>query len=344
MRTSAAVSLALLSGCALFGGRPSNDATQLASANRVFVRNSFDKDPSTYIGRFVPRTAEDFDETAAMQLTCSQHVKYTFVEAGGVEYTETMEISSAAAAKIGMPLVASGQGSAAAEKTVQVAYTLTGKMIGNIEDPAAFAECCKSQPDQCTDRYIGEFLQGTGTITQSSSMNLAAGGQGVSPQGVAGEASASHDESHDRVIEFAEPVYFAFKLTETPYNRATSSCGAWVDTPPTEPGFVFFVGSSRPVRNERMARQSAQNRAMGQAIQSVAKMPTFEASESDEDTENDEAADGMELDTAAQQWARGMQVVESCVEVENGARGPRYVGRVLGKLPEYQGSEPTDAP
>lgn len=328
MRKSVFAMLVVLGGCALFGGGPSKDATSISSANRVFLRNSFDMDPSSYIGRFVPRGEQDLDETAAMQLTCSQFISYNFVEAGGVEYSETMAVSSEVAAKIGIPLVASGKASASKTTTVEVKYKLTGKMIGNIEDPGAFAECCKSQPDQCTDRYVGEFLQGTGNVFQSSSTSLAAGGKGRSPQGVEGEGSASHDESVERVIQFDEPVYFAFKLTETPYTRATSACGSWVDTPPTEAGQVFFVGSSRPVRSENLARGGATQRAKIGAIQSVMQIPSGDA----------DAAD-TELDTAAQQWAMGMQIVESCVETQETSRGTKYVGRVLGKLPEYSAGE-----
>lgn len=327
-------------GCALFSNTPSKNATQISSANHVFLRNSFDKDPSSYVGRFVPRGEIDLDETAAMQLTCSQHISYEYVEAGGVEYTETMAVSSEVAAKIGVPLVASGSASASKETTVKVQYKLTGKMIGNIEDPEAFAACCKDTPDQCTDRYIGEFLQGTGSVYQSSSMNLAAGGQGRSPQGVEGEGSASHDESVDRVVEFEEPVYFAFKLTETPYTRATSACGSWVDTPPTEDGFVFFVGSSRPVRNEGSARTFAEQKAMQKAMQSVMKMPQMDGAPAEgESGAQTDTPSASPMDTAAIEWAKSMQVVESCVETEETARGTKYVGRVLGKLPVYVKAE-----
>ncbi len=333
LQKTSLVLLALVGGCALFGGGPSKEATSISSANRVFLRNSFDTDPSSYIGRFVPRGEQDLDETAAMQLTCSQHVSYKFVEAGGVEYSETMAVSSEVAAKIGVPLVANGKASASKTTTVEVKYKLTGKMIGNIDDPGAFAECCKSQPDQCTDRYVGEFLQGTGSVFQSNSTNLAAGGQGRSPQGVEGEGSASHDESVERVVEFDDPVYFAFKLTETPYTRATSACGSWVDTPPTEAGHVFFVGSSRPVRSENMARTAAELRAKASAMQSVMKVPDVSAPGEGEGEGKAPADVG--LDTAAQQWAAGLQVVESCVETQETSRGTKYIGRVLGKLPEY---------
>ena len=77
-------------------------------------------------------------------------------------------------------------------------------------------------------------------------------------------------------IEFPNPVYFAFKVTQTPNNRATSSCGAWVDNPPAEPGYVFFVGMSRDKKNERAARDGATRTAKFDALKSVAAtIPTI---------------------------------------------------------------------
>jgi hypothetical protein len=47
---------------------------------------------------------------------------------------------------------------------------------------------------------------------------------------------------------------------------------------------------------------------------------------------------------AAQKWAMGVQAVETCVEVVQGPRGPRFVGRVLGRLPRYVEPAPGAAP
>ena len=365
-------SMLLVSGCALFGGKsPTKAGTQVAPANTVYVRNSFDTDPSLYLGRFVPRGRVDLDETAAMQLACSEHISYKFIEGGGVKYTESMAVGTEVAAKLGIPVVASADVSAKRVQEVKVQYELTGKMVANIDDPSAFAECCKSQPDQCTDRYIGEFLQGTGAVYQSNSAQVSASGQGTNPtNGVSGQGGVDHEQSHDRAIEFPNPVYFAFKITETPHKRATSSCGSWVDNPPTEDGFVFFVGTSRPMRSENTARNWAQNQAMMKAAQSVsttsdmmpdastAPPPPEEANDGGgdlgepggddlgEDDFGDPGAEGgdeggpevPQMDPAVERWVRSMQVVESCVEIEKDRRGrDRYVGRVLGKLPVYDG-------
>ncbi len=61
------------SGCAGVSQRESHSNAPMSN---VHLRNSFDTDPSVYLGRFVPRDATDLDEGTAMPLTCSQFVKY----------------------------------------------------------------------------------------------------------------------------------------------------------------------------------------------------------------------------------------------------------------------------
>ena len=63
-------------------------------------------------------------------------------------------------------------------------------------------------------------------------------------------------------------------------------------------------------------------------------MSVMDPVSADVDAEIDPATE--ENNAEAQKWAFGMQVVESCVERVPGDRGDRYVGRVLGKLPEFR--------
>jgi hypothetical protein len=312
-------------GCAGMSRRESHSNAPMSN---VHLRNSFDTDPSIYLGRFVPRGASDLDEGTAMPLTCSQFVKHRFIDGGGVKVTEAMNVNSQMAARIGVPMVADGNASASRTRQVRVEYVLTGKMVAEIGDPAAFEQCCNSSPNQCTDRFIGEFLQGTGAVYREDSNAVAVAGQGTNPaNGVSGSGGASREKSWTQAIEFSNPVYFAFKVTQTPNNRSSSSCGAWVDAPPTEDGFVFFVGTSRELRTERAARERAQWDARFKAYTSVAA--PMQAG----DSEPNRAAELQ--DQRAQQWAVGLQAVQTCVEVVHGGRSPRYVGRVLGRLPRY---------
>ncbi len=327
---------AALPACATGMGRDSHGAAPMSN---VFLRNTFDTDPSIYLGRFVPRDAADLDEGTAMPLTCSQHVKYRFIEGGGVKVIENFSVSSEIAARIGVPMVANAKGAASRNREVRVEYTLTGKMVADIVDPTAFEQCCEGSPGQCTDRFIGEFLQGTGTVYREDSSNVALSGSGTNPtNGVNGDGGASRAKSWTQAIEFPNPVYFAFKVTRTPNQRTTSSCGPWVDTPPVEDGFVFFVGTSRELKNERAARERAMWDARIKAYGSVAT-PVAPSDDGEADP------NAME-NQAAQKWAMGAQTVETCVEVVQGNRGPRFVGRVLGRLPRYvePGSAPTPGP
>jgi len=327
-----AASLLLLPACALRGGVPNGPSA--APSSNVYLRNSFDTDPSIYLGRFVPRNATDLDEGSAMPLTCTQHVKHRFIEGGGVKITETMSVSTEVAARIGVPVVASAQGSGSRTGEVKVEYTLTGKMVAEVADPAAFNECCKAQPDQCTDRFIGEFLQGTGTVYRQEARSVDVTGQGTDPQsGVSGQAAVSHDKQWTQAMEFPNPVYFAFKVTQTPNNRATSSCGDWVDNPPSEPGYVYFVGMSGQVRKEKRARNAATLQAQRKALLSAAGGTT---------PSPDGTVDPMT--EAAQRWAASMQIVESCVEVVPGKGRSLYQGRVLGKLPVFVPPPPSATP
>ncbi len=323
------VGLLLCTACAgRNGGMPEGPSS--APSSNVYLRNSFDTDPSIYLGRFVPRGSTDLDEGSAMPLTCTQHVTHRFIDGGGVKVTETMSVSTEVAARLGVPRIAQIEGSGERRGEVRVEYTLTGKMVADVADPAAFNECCRAQPDQCTDRFIGEFLQGTGVVYREKARGADVAAQGTDPQsGVSAGVGVQHQEQWSQAIEFPNPVYFAFKVTPTVSNRAGTSCGAWVDTPPTEAGFVFFVGMSRESRNERQARERALRRAQMTAFGSVADIDM---------STDDMSLESME-DPEAEQWAKGMQVVESCVEVVGD--GDRFVGRVLGRLPVY---EPSSTP
>jgi hypothetical protein len=329
----------LASACATRGGVPSGPSA--APTSNVYLRNSFDTDPSIYLGRFVPRGAADLDEGSAMPLACTQFVTHRFIEGGGVKFTEQMSVSTEIAARIGVPVVAAAQGSGSRTGEVKVEYTLTGKMVAEVADPAAFNECCKAQPDQCTDRFVGEFLQGTGTVYREEARSVDVAGKGTDPQsGVSGSAAVSHDKQWAQAIEFPNPVYFAFKVTQTPNNRITSSCGGWVDNPPVEAGSVFFVGQSRDKRDERAAREGANRDAKYKAMMSVGASVPMVNGQPDPTAQQ-----------AVQQWAMSMQMVEFCVEAEPGRKGQqRFVGRVLGKLPQFQPgatytpTSPTPAP
>ena len=136
--------LVLLAGCGPGKTSPVPKTMSMAPNSNVHLRNAFDMDPSTYLGRFVPDGQTALDETAAMPLTCSQHITHRRVEGGGVRMTELLEISADASARLGIPIIASASGSGSSKQIVRVSYELTGKLIAEIADPNAFEDCCKA--------------------------------------------------------------------------------------------------------------------------------------------------------------------------------------------------------
>jgi hypothetical protein len=297
----ALLGLALLSGCAR--NAITNQTASLVSSSSIWLRNTYDTDPSIYVGRFVPPGVTDLDESNTMVLACSKHITARFIDGGGVDYSEDMYVNTQLALRLGMPVVASGSAGCEASRTAQARYKLTGKMVAEIADPEAFAACCKAQPDQCTDRFIGEFIQGTGSLHHGAERNFDLEGQGTNPStGLSGEGGVSRSAEWNRAAEFPNPVYFAFKVNPTPYTQgAVDTCPSWVDNPPVGEGGVYVVGSIDNQRNESSARDGALRDAGGMARSTV----------------------GVEVPVRAESWC-----ITTKQKREN--RGPiRYSARVL---------------
>lgn len=305
--------LFLLAGCPK---TPGPQAPSMAPSSNVYLRNSFDTDPSGYIGRFLPAGLADLDESSGMTMACSEHISWRFVDGGGVKTSEVLNASTAVSARFGVPLVARGSGSASATRSARVAYTLTGKMVSTVEDPAAFAACCKAQPDQCTDRMVGEFLQGTGSVYFEASREAGASGEGTDPSSMAGgDVTFSHGSAWQRAAEFPNPVYFAFKVTPTPYTQqAVTTCADWVQSPPPAEGGMHVVGHSSAVKTEQAARRKAMNNAHVQAGR----------------------ATGLGMQAMANGTTIGVQEKEWCVEQTGTADKVRYTAHVLGFISDAE--------
>ncbi|HCH63526.1 MAG TPA: hypothetical protein DFR83_12025 [Deltaproteobacteria bacterium] len=232
------------------------------------MRTGFDTDPSAYMGRFLPEGLSELDESSGMALACSKHISWQFIEGGGVQTTNVLHTSINTRAQLGA--VGIGDGAVGVEQAhaVRVSYTLTGKMVSTIDDPAAFAECCKSQPDQCTNRMVGEFLQGTGSVDVEVARGRHLGVE-VRPLGspVAGGVHVSDGVAWRRAVVFPEPVYFAFKATPTPYEQAAvRTCSDWVDVLPESPEGLYLRASSGPAWSEQSARAKARKGLSEQAL------------------------------------------------------------------------------
>jgi len=282
-------------------------AMGLAPSTNVHLRNSFDTDPSLYLGRFVKDSAQGaFDESSTMSLACSEFVSFRRIDGGGVRYNELLEISSSASARLGLPLIANAAGTTSNDGIVRVSYELTGKMIGEIKDPAGFADCCKTSPDQCTSRYIGEFIEGRGAIYHQAEKKAAAqAGATDLSSGAGGDVAFSHGTAWERGVEFPNPVFFAFKISETPYShRSPSACNEFMTTlPPSDDDGVYILGSTpKAAKDEATARRRAMNDATISAYQAFGIAPDFDSPVSAE-----------------------IQAKEWCID----AQGDRYSAKVL---------------
>lgn len=296
-----------LAGCP----KPSGiQAPSVAPSSNVYLRNAFDADPSGYVGRFLPAGLEDVDESNGMTMACSEHISWRYVDGGGVRMTEMLNVSTAASVRMGVPLLAQGRTSAGGSRVARVAYTLTGKMVSTIDDPAAFTACCKAQPDQCSDRMVGEFLQGTGAVYFEASREASLSAEGRDPSTlVGGDVAFSHGAAWQRAVEFPNPVYFAFKVTPTPYaQQAVRTCEGWVDAPPRVDDGLHVVGHSASSRTEQAARRRARADAQMQAGR----------------------ATGLGAQALANDTHLAMQETDWCVEQTGAADRIRYTAHVLG--------------
>ena len=212
------LALLLLSGCR--HAKPKKtDTSSFTPASSVFLRNAYDADPSPYIGRFVkPGTPPGaIDEASTYQSACSAFIKPKVVDGGGVFYDELFNASLAAQLSAGISTIAEIGVSARDPSVLRVKYTLAQKMQSVIDDPAGFTSCCLQAPDQCTDRYIGEFLMGSGAVYVGAGvkvMNIVPVRDVPIPgldSMVFPQLERSSNMTWFRGTAFPKPVYFAFK-------------------------------------------------------------------------------------------------------------------------------------
>lgn len=265
------ISLLLLTACAPLVNRAAIPATigpTVVPQANLFLRNAPDTDPSSYIGRFIPDGLALFDDTNGSKRACSQYVVPKVVGGGNFSRDELFTSSASATASWGLPPLVDVSVGGGVQNVIRVTYTLTRKMTSDISDPAAFDACCKQYPDQCTGRYLGEFLEGTGTLWHSVKTGAAVKGS-VSTQYGVGKLDAKFGQNWESAAEFTTPVYFAFKSVDTGTSAVVQGCGPWMDTPPTSSAGKYFVGTTEPVSTEREGRDRAMLHARTQAVQYV---------------------------------------------------------------------------
>lgn len=246
----------------------------------VFMRASFDDNPSPYLGRFLPNELEParIDETQAVQTRCSKFIKFEEVRAGG-KFDEYYNSSTAAGASVSVPGVAGGSIGAGEQSTVRVRYDLKKKLRASVEDQEGFDKCCTADPGQCPDFIIGEFFYGTGEVFQAVGSSTDFSAEGVYAAAAA-EVEFKDEVAWKRSSTF-EDLYFAFRkqrmrtggMVAGGAGNDPNDC-SWAYNVPTSLDGNYFVGVSDPSASEGQARDLAMRNARRQVVQFLGEFIT----------------------------------------------------------------------
>jgi len=220
-------------------------------------------------------------------------------------------------------------------------------MQHEVVDAAGFEACCKEAPDQCTGAFVGEFLEGTGKVSYAMGTDAELEAQGLTAASVGG--LEVRDGRYWRAsVEFANPVYFAFKLTDAggqPVEMASGACQdvSWDEAPPRTSQGQYFIGTSQHYDDEQSARGDGLRDAKAQAVRWLAeaietgslKSTSFEGSGAGLSGRVEEEAI---LETAASGVARFVKDHAWCTDHVSTVEGPQFKLKVAAFLPasEYE--------
>jgi hypothetical protein len=318
-------------------------STLVQPARNIHLRVSFDDDPTTYLGRFIPdNVAEtEVDDSNAVVTRCSQFIKAKVVTSNQ-EMDEVMYASRKASGALGVAMVAKVSASHEDSNALRVKYVIAKKMQSDV-DAAGLDRCCHDQPDQCSKRYIGEFVMGSGQVYQQAG-NDTQGSAGGSTHGVAADVEIKDSVAWKRVSIFKD-TYFAFQsgsgmgqlAAAVPVSTGAGAddCG-WCDTLPSSLDGKFFCGVSPDAPSETMSRDYAMRNAreqvikyMGEYLSSRSKTQASLLKGYADDVQLISAgAEGLASRVKDQKWCKA--------QTSNTPDGLRYRTRVLAFLPNDQ--------
>ena len=243
--------------------------------SNFYLRTSFDKDPSMYLGRFILDGSETIDETAARKSQCTELISIRYIDAGNVLYDEVMKADVSLGAQLKIPGVDSISVGANQNYGVRTTYTLNKKMVADIEDPYAFEKCCRESETNCTSRYIGEFLEGSGSLWSAHSQFVGVKFLDKLQKKLPVDVEAHGEYNWVKSRVFDENIYFAYKITELP----KFDCNALIDKPPKSSDGLYFGGLSDPMKSERHAKEKAMDFAKEQMVRYIAEDLQIEITE-----------------------------------------------------------------
>jgi hypothetical protein len=315
-------------------------STLVQPARSIHLRVSFDDDPKTYLGRFIPDALSDaeVDESSAVATRCSQFIKPKIVNSDQ-ELDEVMYASRKASGSLGVAAVAQVSASHDDTSTLRVKYVIAKKMQSEV-DAEGLDRCCREQPDQCTRRYIGEFVMGSGQIYQQAEKSTQAGAGGAF-HAVTGEVDVKDSVAWKRVSAFKD-MFFAFQaaasvneLSSAASSGADDRCG-WCDAIPSSLDGKFFCGISPDAPSESMSRDYAMRNAREQVVRYIGEYLSIRSKTqasllkgyTDDQQLVAASAEGLASRVKDQKWCRP--------QTSNTPDGLRYQTRVLAFLPNDQ--------
>jgi len=317
-------------------------STLVRPARNIHLRASFDDDPATYIGRFIPDELADgeVDENVAVASRCSQFIKPKVVTSSQ-EMDEVMFASQKASGSLGVPAAVQASASRESSTALRVKYAIAKKMQSEV-DATGLERCCREQPDQCSKRYIGEFVMGTGEVYQQAGNDTQANAGGQY-HAVNAEVEVKDSVAWKRVSSFKN-TYFAFQSAAAmgslngaslASSRGSDDCG-WCDNLPSNLDGKYFCGISPDAPSEPMSRDYAMRNAreqvvkfMGEYLTSRSKTQSSLLKGYTDDVQLISAgAEGIASRVKDQRWCKA--------QTTNTPDGLKYRSRVLAFLPNDQ--------
>ena len=334
-------------GCGGSGGNVNvpgqNQGMMVTAPNQsVFLRVSFDDDPSTYVGRFIPDELGpgQIDENRAATTRCSEFITIKQVNASGT-FDEVFNTSTSASASLGVaPMLGGAKAGMGSSSALRVSYKLKRKMRAEVADPAGLDRCCKAAPDQCAQQIIGEFFYGSGRVYQAAGSQSEFEADGITPTAQA-DIDFKDSIAWKRVTEF-EDVYFAFRtqavmLGGSGVASADDDC-SWTRQIPTSLDGQFFVGVSDPLASRSDARDKAMLNARTQAVRYLGQVITSQESVVSSSLEG-YMDNRRAIQAASKGVARFVKDQKWCVEPEDSPDGRLYTAQVLAFFPKEKEKE-----
>ncbi len=329
----------LMSGCASAPGpvNPGSSGAIVPEApeKTVFIRASFDDDPSQFLGRFLPdELAPDaMDENSArVSSRCARFLSSRTVNASGT-FEQTFNASGGVKGSLGVKSLGSIGGASTSDAGLLVKYAMAKKMVVTVADPDGFAQCCEAAPGECSSRMIGEFWYGTGTVSQFAGRQDEVDAK-FSKGTVDAEIGYKDGWAWKRVSTF-ENAYFAFRTVAGPQKSQVCQQD-WVREPPRSLDGQYFIGSAAVLAPEPKAREEAMRNARREVVKFLGERIT-EAYAGASSSIDGAIADQTLVTAAADGVAR--RVKDRCwgdVRVRQTPDGPYTEIRVLAFLPSSE--------